>query len=153
MRKWIAACAAGAVALAALFPLDSAAQAWPSRPIKMIVPFPAGGGSDTVARVVSERLSAVLGQTIVVENRPGAGGNIGTDFVAKAAPDGYTLLMGVVGPIAVNVSLFNDLPYEPQRDFAPITQAVSVTNMLVVHPSVEAKTVKDVIDLARTGKI
>lgn len=122
------------------------AQDYPSRPVRIVVPFAPAGGSDTVARTVAQKLGEALGQPVVVENKPGAGGNIGTDQVAKAAPDGYTFLMGVVGPVAVNPSLFGNLPYDPLRDFAPITQAVSVTNMLVVHPSVPANTVRELIE-------
>jgi len=137
-------CAAfGALALPAF------AQEFPSRPIRLIVPFAAGGGSDIVARTVAQKLAEAMGQPIVIDNRPGAGGNIGTDMVAKAAPDGYTIVMGVFGPIAVNPSLFDNLPYDPIRDFAPITQAVTVTNMLVVHPSVPASTVKELIEYGR----
>jgi tripartite-type tricarboxylate transporter receptor subunit TctC len=94
-------------------------------------------------------LSESFGEPVIVENRPGAGGNIGTALVAKATPDGYTLVMGVVGPLAVNVSLFGNLPYDPTRDFAPITQAVSVTNMLVAHPSTPVNSVKELIDYAK----
>jgi tripartite-type tricarboxylate transporter receptor subunit TctC len=125
------------------------AQEYPSRPIRIIVPFAAGGGSDIVARTVGQKLGELLGQTVVVENKPGAGGNIGTDQVAKAAPDGYTIVMGVFGPIAVNPSLFGNLPYDPIRDFAPITQAVNVTNMLSVHPSLPVSTVAELIDYGR----
>ena len=129
----------------------SVAQDYPVRPVRMIVPFAAGGGSDVVARTVATKLSESLGQPVVVDNRPGAGGNIGTDMVAKAAPDGYTLLMGVVGPIAINPSLFGNLPYDPIRDFAPITQAVFVTNMLVINPSVPANNLKELIAYGRAN--
>ncbi|RYF36924.1 MAG: tripartite tricarboxylate transporter substrate binding protein, partial [Comamonadaceae bacterium] len=138
------ACAAlGTLALPAL------AQDYPAKPIRLVVPFAAGGGSDIVARTVAQKLSESLGQPVVVDNKPGAGGNIGTDLVAKAAPDGYTIVMGVFGPIAVNASLFGNLPYDPVRDFAPITQAVTVTNMLAVHPSVPANTVRELIEYGR----
>ncbi|MCC2675052.1 MAG: hypothetical protein K0R58_1999 [Ramlibacter sp.] len=129
--------------------VPSFAQDYPSKPIRLVVPFAAGGGSDIVARTVATKLADALGQPVVVDNKPGAGGNIGTDLVAKAAPDGYTIVMGVFGPIAVNPSLFGNLPYDPVRDFAPITQAVTVTNMLAVHPSVPAATVKELIDHGR----
>ena len=129
--------------------LPASAQSYPSRPIWLIVPFAAGGGSDIVARTVAQKLGEALGHPVLVDNKPGAGGNIGTDVAAKAAPDGYTIVMGVFGPIAVNPSLFGNLPYDPLRDFAPITQAVTVTNMLAVHPSVPAGTVKELIEYGR----
>ena len=125
------------------------AQDYPARPVKLMVPFAAGGGSDIVARTVAHKLAEALGQPVVVENTPGAGGNIGTDQVAKATPDGYTILMGVVGPVAVNPSLFGNLPYDPLRDFAPITQAVYVTNMLVVHPGIPVNTVRELIEYGK----
>jgi tripartite-type tricarboxylate transporter receptor subunit TctC len=126
-----------------------AQQDFPSKPIRLVVPFAAGGGSDIVARTVAQKLAETIGQPVVVENRPGAGGNIGTDLVAKSPPDGYTIVMGVFGPIAVNPSLFGNLPYDPVRDFAPITQAVAVTNMLVVHPSVPANNLRELIEYGR----
>ena len=140
---WMAAAAAIA------FSFSASAQDYPHKPIKLVVPFAAGGGSDIVARVVGQKLSEALGQPVVIDNKPGAGGNIGTDFVAKATADGYTIVMGVVGPIAVNPSLFDNLPYDPVKDFAPITQAVSVTNMLVVHPSVPVNSVRELIEYAK----
>lgn len=145
-RQTLAAAFAAAAVLAAP---GVQAQDYPSKAVRLVVPFAAGGGSDVVARTVALKLGDALGQPVVVENKPGAGGNIGTDQVAKAAPDGYTILMGVFGPIAVNPSLFGNLPYDPLRDFAPITQAVSVTNMLVVHPSVPANTVRELIEWGR----
>jgi tripartite-type tricarboxylate transporter receptor subunit TctC len=141
----LAACAS----LALLFSPQTRAQDYPVKPVRLIVPFAAGGGSDTVARTVGQKLSETLGQPVIVENKPGAGGNIGTDEVAKAAPDGYTLLMGVVGPVAVNPSLFGNLPYDPLRDFSPITQAVLVTNMVALHPSIPANTVEELIEYGR----
>jgi tripartite-type tricarboxylate transporter receptor subunit TctC len=125
------------------------ASDYPSKPIRLIVPFAPGGGSDITARTVAQKLQDALGQSIIVENRPGAGGNIGTDMAARAAPDGYTILMGVVGPVAVNPSLFDNLGYDPLRDLAPITEAVSVTNMLVVNQSVPANTVQELIEYGR----
>jgi tripartite-type tricarboxylate transporter receptor subunit TctC len=129
--------------------LPASAQSYPSKPIWLIVPFAAGGGSDIVARTVAQKLGEALGQPVLVDNKPGAGGNIGTDVAARANPDGYTIVMGVFGPIAVNPSLFGNLPYDPLRDFAPITQAVTVTNMLAVHPSLPVTTVKELIEYGR----
>ena len=125
------------------------AQAYPAKPIKIVVPFPAGGIADLYGRVLGARLSEPWGQPIVVENRTGAGGNIGADAVAKSAPDGYTLVMGSFGTHAVNVSLFSSMPYDPVRDFAPIVLVLDAEGLLVVHPSVPAQSVLDLIAYAR----
>jgi tripartite-type tricarboxylate transporter receptor subunit TctC len=124
------------------------AQDYPVRPVHMIVPFPAGGPTDLVARLLSAKLPAILGQPLVVENRPGAGGNIGTDSVAKSAPDGYTLVS--VGPGALIINpLLGKVPYDTLRDFAPVTIMAVAPNALVAHPSFPAKTVAELIALAR----
>lgn len=125
------------------------AQIYPTKAVRLVVPFAAGGPSDVVARTIAQKLGEALAQPVLVENKPGAGGNIGTDFVAKAAPDGYTIVMGVVGPVAVNPSLFGNLPYNPVSDFAPITQAVSITNLLVVRSDFPVNTVRDLIEHGR----
>lgn len=125
------------------------AQTWPARPVRIVVPFPAGGPTDIVSRVIAPELSKALGQQVIVENRGGAGGMIATEQIAKAAPDGHTLLMGTIGGIAVAMSLNPNRGYDTLRDFAPITQSVTVTNILVAHPSVPAKTVKDLLALAK----
>src|SRR5258705_148601 len=121
----------------------------PAKPIGMIVAYPPGGGTDIVGRVVAQKLAEALGQAVVVENRGGASGNIGTELAARAAPDGYTVLMGNVAPNAINVSLFKDLPFDPVADFAPVSLVASTPNILVVHPSTPARTVKAVIALAK----
>jgi tripartite-type tricarboxylate transporter receptor subunit TctC len=133
----------------------AAADAYPSKPIRFVVAFPPGGGTDIIARSIAQKLAERLAQQVVVDNRPGAGGNIGTDIVAKSAPDGYTLLMGSAGPLAINASLFASMPFDPVRDLAPVTLAASTPNVLVVHPSVRATTVKELIALAkeRPGEI
>jgi len=115
----------------------------------MIVAYPPGGGTDIVGRMVAQKLGEALGQNVVVENRGGASGNIGTEIAARAAPDGYTVLMGNVAPNAINVSLFRSLPFDPVADFAPVSLVASTPNILVVHPSTPARTVKEVIALAR----
>jgi len=125
------------------------ADVYPSKPIRFVVAFPPGGGTDIIARSIAQKLSERLAQQVVVDNRPGAGGNIGTDIVAKSAPDGYTMLMGSAGPLAINASLFATLPFDPVRDLAPVTLAASTPNVLVVHPSLKIATVKDLIALAR----
>jgi tripartite-type tricarboxylate transporter receptor subunit TctC len=129
--------------------LPGFAQEWaPTKNVRIIVPV-LGGTNDLVARLVAPKLQEVLGQPVVVENKPGAGGNVGADLVAKSAPDGHTLLIGFNGPIAVNVSLFNNLPYDPQKDLTPITLAVTTPQFLTAHPSVPANTVGELIALAK----
>jgi len=143
------ALAAVLVAAAAATSASVAAQpAWPSKPVRMIVAFVPGGGTDIVARLLAPRLGEALGQTMVIDNRGGAGGNIGTEAAARAAPDGYTLLMGNVAPNAINVSLA-PVPFDPVRDFAPISQVAITPNVLVVHPALPVKTVRELLALAR----
>jgi tripartite-type tricarboxylate transporter receptor subunit TctC len=127
------------------------ADNYPSKPIKMIVPFPAGGTTDVMARVISQELTKSWGQQVIVENRPGAGGNIGSDAVAKSPPDGYTLLMGTVGTHGINVSLYKKMPFDPVKDFVPITLVTAAPNILVVHPSLPVKSVKELIDYAKSN--
>ena len=126
----------------------SFAQDFPSKPVHIVVPVQ-GGTMDLLARLVAPGLSESLGQPVVVETRAGAGGNIGTDFVAKSAPDGYTLLVGFNGPLAINVTLFDKLPFDPVRDLAPITLAVSAPQFLVVHPSVPVSSVAEFVAYAK----
>ena len=126
-----------------------AAQEYPTRPITLIVPYPPGGGVDSMARVLGDKLSVALGQQVVVDNRGGAGGNIGTRAVAKAAPDGYTLLLGHTGTISINPSLYANAGYDPRSDFAPIGLMASMPVALLAHPSFAPKTVADLIALAR----
>src|SRR5216684_549546 len=132
-----------------------AAEAYPAKPVRFVVAFPPGGGTDIIARSIAQKLAGRLAQRVVVDNRPGAGGNIGTDIVAKAAPDGYTMLMGSAGPLAINASLFDKMPFDPIRDLAPVTLAASTPNVLVVHPSLRAATIEELIALAkaRPGEI
>jgi tripartite-type tricarboxylate transporter receptor subunit TctC len=126
-----------------------AQAAYPAKPLRWIIPFAPGGGGDIVIRNVGQRLGDALGQVVVIENRSGAGGNVGTDAVAKAAPDGYTILMANVAPMAINVTLYPKLPYDPVRDFAPITLVATFPNVLVIHPSIPAKNVAQLAALAR----
>ena len=126
-----------------------AQPSYPAKPIRFVVPFPAGGPLDIVARVLAQDLNRSWGQAVLVDNRPGAGGNIGADVVAKAAPDGYTILMGAVSTHAINVWLYSKLPYDPIRDFATVTLVTSVPNVLIVHPSVPAQNVRQLIALAK----
>jgi tripartite-type tricarboxylate transporter receptor subunit TctC len=132
-------------------PLATAqSPAYPVKPIRLIVPFTPGGSTDILGRSVAQGLTEALGQQVIVDNRPGAGGSIGAEAAAKAAPDGYTLLMGHIGTLAVNPSLYPKLGYDPIRDFAPITLFAKVPNILVVHPSVPVKTLQELLAVGRT---
>src|SRR6195256_720580 len=140
----------GVAVLAALaFTTAFAADPYPTRPIRMIVGFAPGGGTDLTARPVAQKLSDLLGQQVIVENRPGAAGNIATEQVARAAPDGYTLLMGTIAALAINPSLYGNLKFDPETDLAPIIQVVDATNVLALHPSVQVGSVKELIALAK----
>jgi tripartite-type tricarboxylate transporter receptor subunit TctC len=143
-----------AVMGAALACSIAVAQNYPTRPVRFVVPFPAGGGVDLIARSLAQKLTESWGQQVIVDNRSGANGTIATDYVAKAAPDGYTILIAFASH-TINAALYEKLPYDPQKDFAPITIAASVPNILVVHPSLPVKSVKELIALARAqpGKI
>ena len=134
-----------ALALTAAF----AADPYPTRPIRMIVGFAPGGGTDLTARPVAQKMSELMGQQVIVENRPGAAGNIATEQVARAAPDGYTLLMGTIAALAINPSLYGNLRFDPETDLAPVIQVVDATNVLALHPSVQASSVKELIALAK----
>ena len=141
-------------ALLAAQPLVAAAQTYPNRPVRLVAPFAPGGGTDISARILAEGLGPVLGQTVVVDNRPGAGSILGTEIVAKAAPDGYTLLLGNIS-MAFNAALYRKLPFDALRDFIPISLVTDQPNILVAHPAVPAKSLKDFIALARSqpGKL
>jgi tripartite-type tricarboxylate transporter receptor subunit TctC len=122
---------------------------YPSKPIRLISPFAPGGGADITARSIAMPLSKALGQQVIVDNRGGAGGMVGVELGAKSPPDGYTIVLGTIGNIAVNPSLYSKMPYDPQKDLAPIGQVANALNVLVVHPSVPAKTVKEFIAVAK----
>ncbi len=130
-------------------PAAAQSAAYPTKPIRLVVPFTPGGSTDILARAIGQELTKAWGQSVIVDNVPGAGGAIGADKVAKAAPDGYTLLMGHIGTLAVNPSLYPKLPYNPVKDFAPVAWVARVPNVLVVHPSVAAKNVRELIALAK----
>ena len=125
------------------------AQGWPQKPVKVIVPFAPGGASDLMPRLVGEKLTGLWGQPVVIENRPGAAGNLGMEAGAKSAPDGYTLLSAPNGNMVVNPHMYSKLSYDVFKDLAPITRIAAVQNVLVVHPDVPAKTVKELIALAK----
>lgn len=124
-------------------------QAWPSKPIRFIVPFPPGAATDLLTRTVAPKLGEGLGQQVVVDNRSGAGGMIGVELAAKSPPDGYTLVLATVGPIAINPSLYAKMPYDPVKELAPLTLAGNIFNVLIVHPALAARSVKALIALAR----
>lgn len=152
-RTFAVALALGALTLA---PLAAQAQAaYPNKPVTIIVPFSAGGTTDILARVVGQSMSRDLGQPVIVDNRAGAGGNIGAQAVARAAPDGYTLVMGTVGTHAINASLYAKMPFDPVRDFVPIARVAAVPNLLVAHPAQPYKNVRELVAYAKAnpGKV
>lgn len=126
-----------------------AQESYPDRPVNVVVPFAPGGGADVMARLIFSKVSEKLGQTFVIENKPGAGGLLGADIVAKAQSDGYTLLLGQTGPNAINPALFKDLPYDPIKDFAPVIQLTSYPYVIIAHPSIEAKNFNDLIEQSK----
>jgi tripartite-type tricarboxylate transporter receptor subunit TctC len=137
-------------AAAVAFTPAATAQSYPSKTIKIVVPFAVGGIADTFARVIAQKLGESWGQPVIVENKGGAGGNIGADFVAKSPPDGYTLVMGNIGTHAVNPYLMKNMPFDPLKDFVPIAHVLDAEGLLVVNPSVNAKTVPEIIALAKS---
>lgn len=146
-------------ALGALSPLAWADDAWPARPVRIVVPFTPGGTTDILARSLAPELGRAVSQTFIIDNKPGAGGNLGADIVAKSPPDGYTLLMGTVGTHAINASLYPHMPFDPVRDFAPVTLVAGVPNVLVMNPAkAESYGIRNVADLiayarAHPGKL
>ena len=149
LKGWLAAllCAAALPAFGQ--------SSWPAKPVRIVVPYPPGGPVDVSARLLAPKLQESLGQPFLVENKPGAGGNIGADFVAKSAPDGYTLGMGAIATHAINPAMFPNLPYDPIRDFRHLALVVQVPNVLVVNPELPARSVKELIALAKAqpGKL
>jgi tripartite-type tricarboxylate transporter receptor subunit TctC len=145
LQQWAAAACVALIATAAW------AQPYPTRPIRVVVPFPAGGTTDVLARAAAQKLSETFGQPTVVDNRPGAGGNIGAELVAKSPPDGYTLLMGTVGTHAINPSLYPRMPYDHVKDFAPIILVAGVPNVLVINPTLPVNSVQELIAYAKAN--
>jgi len=138
--------------IVALLPVGAAAQpaaAWPAKPVRIVVPFSPGGSTDVTARVIGQRLTEQLGQSFAIDNRAGAGGNIGAELVAKANPDGYTLLLATTGVMSINQYLYKVLAYDPERDFAPITQLGGLPLVLVANPALPARTLKELVAIAR----
>ena len=149
-----AACLVTVSTFAITVPLAASAQAaWPSKPIKIIVPYPPGGSSDIIARAISQPLSEALKQSVIVENKPGANGNLGADFVAKSNPDGYTILLCDVGALAISPSVYTKLPFDPSKDLRGVTMLAYSPHLLVVHPSVKANNLKELIALSKTSDL
>jgi tripartite-type tricarboxylate transporter receptor subunit TctC len=142
-----AACAA--LGMACLSANASAQASWPSRPVRYVVPYPPGGSLDQIARALADKMKDGLGQPVLVENRPGAGGNLGADLVAKSAPDGYSIVMGAVATHAINPALYPKMPYDPVKDFQPVTLVASTPNVLIVPPDSAIKSPRELIDTAR----
>ena len=134
-----------------LSPWAVQAQTYPAKPVRLVIPFAAGGTTDVIARIIAQHLSTQLGQQVVADNRPGANGNIGTDLAAKAAPDGYTMVMSFDGTMTINPHTYKKLPFDPQRDLTPIINIGQVALVLVAHPSVPAQTIQEFTELARTA--
>jgi tripartite-type tricarboxylate transporter receptor subunit TctC len=154
LRRVLAAIAFGTATLATMVAAAPAhAQGFPNRPVKIIVPQTPGGASDALARVIAQKLSSKWGQPVVVENRAGAGGNIGMDAVAKAPPDGYTLLMSYVGTHAINGALYPSLPFDPEKDFAPVATLATLPFVLVVNPGLPAKSVEELVALSKKQQV
>jgi len=143
---------AGALAFAAV-PAVRAQDAWPSKPLRIVVPYPPGGSSDIIARAISQGLSEALKQSVIVENKAGANGNLGADFVAKSAPDGYTLLLCDVGALAISPSVYTKLPFNPSKDLRGVTMLAYSPHLLVVHPSVPAATLKELVALSKKSDL
>jgi len=153
--KYIRLLAASVAALSIHTVQAQPADTYPNKPIKFIVPYAAGGASDVTSRLLAQAMSPSIGQTVIVENKTGAGGNIGTDFVAKSAPDGYTMLLAYTGPMAINPTLYKNIPFNPLKDFAAVTLVAEAPLLLGVHPSIPVKNVKELVEYARVnpGKI
>lgn len=129
--------------------LAQSSDAFPTRQVRIVVPFPAGGATDITARAVADKLATKWGQAVVIDNKPGAGGNLGSDLVAKAAPDGHTLVLGVTGSHSINTTLYKKMPYHPLNDFEPLTQATIYPNAIVVHPQVPASNLQELVALVK----
>src|SRR5437588_4780520 len=151
MKRSLVDCARAVAAalIVVATPLASGQAAYPTKPVRLVVPFPAGGTTDILARAAAQKLSEAWGQQVIVDNRPGAAGNIGAELVARSAPDGYTLLMGTVGTHAINPSLYAKMPYDHVKDFVPIILVAGVPNVLEVTPSLPVNSVADLIKLAK----
>ncbi len=153
MKQLVRRALVAGFALALAAPIAALAQAWPAKPIRIIVPYTPGGSSDIIARSIQQPLQDALKQTVIVENKPGANGNTGTDFVAKSPPDGYTLLLCDVGALAITSSVYSKLPFDPAKDLVGVTMLAYSPHLLVVHPSVAANNLKELVAFSKTGKL
>jgi len=149
IKRTLAAAVAATIAMVAALPAAAQGTSWPSKPVRFVVPYPPGGSLDQVARALADKMKDGLGQPVLVENRPGAGGNVGADQVAKSAPDGYSIVMGAVATHAINPALYPKMPYDPVKDFQPITLVASTPNVLIVPPNSPITSPKELIDFAR----
>ena len=140
-------------ALLAIASLTVAAQDYPNKPIKLVVGFPPGGSNDAVARIIAPKMAEALGQPVVIENKPGANATLGTDFVAKSAPDGYTITLGSLSPLVISLATYANIPYDTAKDFAPINTVALTPEVLAVHPSVPAKTLPELVALSKTKQV
>ena len=147
--RFLAALAALLAVLPVSLPVH--AQAWPAKPIRIVVPYAAGGTSDILARQIAPKVTELVGQPVIVENKPGANGNVGADFVAKSAPDGYTLLLTDLGGLVISASVYPQLPFDPAKDFSPVVMVSYSPHVLAVHPSVPVNTVKELIEFAKAN--
>jgi tripartite-type tricarboxylate transporter receptor subunit TctC len=153
-RRFTATCTAALLLALPFVPLAASAQSdWPTKPIKLIVPYPPGGSSDIIARALSVPLAAALKQTVLVENRPGANGNLGADIVAKSAPDGYSILLCDVGALAISPSVYTKLSFDPSKDLRGVAMLAYSPHLLVVHPSVKANNLKELVALSKTADL
>ncbi|MHA7600743.1 Bug family tripartite tricarboxylate transporter substrate binding protein [Alicycliphilus sp. T452] len=153
LTRRAAAVALASLCAAALAPGAQAADQWPGRPLKIVVPYPPGGSSDIIARSISQQLSEALKQPVIVENKPGANGNLGADFVAKSAPDGYTLLLCDLGALAISPSVYTKLAFDPSKDLRGAAMLAYSPHLLVVHPSVKANSLKELVELSKTSDL
>ena len=149
VKQALATAIAATIAMGAAVPALAQGTSWPTKPVRFVVPYPPGGSLDQVARALADKMKDGLGQPVLVENRPGAGGNVGADQVAKSAPDGYSIVMGAVATHAINPALYPKMPYDPIKDFQPITLVASTPNVLIVPPNSPITSPKDLIDFAR----
>jgi tripartite-type tricarboxylate transporter receptor subunit TctC len=136
-----------------LLPLVAGAQDYPTKPIKLVVGFPPGGSNDVVARIIAPKLAEILGQPVVVENRPGANATLGTDFVSKSAPDGYTLTLGSLSPLVISLATYANIPYDTAKDFAPINTVALTPEVIALHPSTPAKTLPELVELSKQKQV
>ncbi|RZL98811.1 MAG: tripartite tricarboxylate transporter substrate binding protein, partial [Variovorax sp.] len=149
-RRHFGASCLAAACLAAPFATLAQPAPWPSKPLRIVVPYPPGGSSDIIARAISQPLAEALKTTVLVENKPGANGNLGADYVAKSAPDGYTILLCDVGALAISPSVYTKLAFDPSKDLRGVTMLAYSPHLLVVHPSVKANNLKELVALSKT---